>query len=143
MTKAQQENRNRFKAVQAEAKKLKAKNPRLKHIQAVKQAWAIMLRKKPKKVAGIRESSQLRKQLAKQKIRLPHGYSTVKRKSISGNETDMHFWIRMFGPRTKAWQRKTFSKLTKEVKLGTINPFSTEAERRSQIEALKILLGKF
>jgi hypothetical protein len=43
MTKAQKENQARFKRVQAEAKKLKAKNPKLKHIDAVKQAWAIVL----------------------------------------------------------------------------------------------------
>ena len=42
MTKAQKENKERFKKVQAEAKKLKAKNPRLKHIDAVKQAWVIV-----------------------------------------------------------------------------------------------------
>ena len=42
MTKAQKENQARFKKVQAEAKKLKAKNPRLAHTAAVKQAWAIL-----------------------------------------------------------------------------------------------------
>jgi hypothetical protein len=42
MTKAQKENQLRFKKVQAEAKKLKAKNPKLKHVDAVKQAWAIL-----------------------------------------------------------------------------------------------------
>jgi len=54
-TAAQKQNIARFKAVQAEAKKLKAKNKKLTHIQAVKQAWAIMLNKAPKKkkVAGL------------------------------------------------------------------------------------------
>jgi hypothetical protein len=47
MTAAQKANVARFKAVQAEAKKLKAKNKNLTHVQAVKQAWAIMLHKKP------------------------------------------------------------------------------------------------
>lgn len=42
MTKAQKENQERFKKVQAEAKKLKAKNPKLKHVDAVKKAWAIL-----------------------------------------------------------------------------------------------------
>jgi hypothetical protein len=41
------DNRQRFHLVQLEAKKLKEKNPRLKHTQAVKQAWAIVLHKKP------------------------------------------------------------------------------------------------
>ena len=40
---------NKLKAVQAEAKKLKAKNKRLTHVQALKQAWAIVLKKAPKK----------------------------------------------------------------------------------------------
>ena len=55
MTAAQKQNIARFKAVQAEAKKLKAKNKNLTHIQAVKQAWAIMLNKAPKrkKIAGL------------------------------------------------------------------------------------------
>ena len=45
MTQAQKDNVKRFKAVQLEAKKLKAKNPKLKHIDAVKQAWAILYSK--------------------------------------------------------------------------------------------------
>lgn len=43
MTKAQKENQARFKKVQAEAKKLKAKNPRLAHTEAVKRAWDIVM----------------------------------------------------------------------------------------------------
>jgi hypothetical protein len=43
MTKAQKENQVRFKKVQAEAKKLKAKNPRLAHTEAVKRAWDIVM----------------------------------------------------------------------------------------------------
>jgi hypothetical protein len=41
MTQGQKDNAKRFKAVQVEAKKLKAKNPKLKHIDAVKKAWAM------------------------------------------------------------------------------------------------------
>ena len=55
MTAAQKENIKRFKAVQAEAKKLKAKNKKLTHQEAVKQAWAIIYSKQrkaaPKKAA--------------------------------------------------------------------------------------------
>ena len=47
-TAAQKKNIARFKAVQAEAKKLKAKNKSLSHIQAVKQAWAILYSKEQK-----------------------------------------------------------------------------------------------
>lgn len=48
MTTKQKQNIARFKAVQAEAKKLKAKNKNLTHIQAVKQAWAILYSKEKK-----------------------------------------------------------------------------------------------
>lgn len=48
MTAAQKKNAARFKAVQAEAKKLKAKNKNLKHVDAVKQAWAILYAKNKK-----------------------------------------------------------------------------------------------
>jgi hypothetical protein len=48
MTTKQKQNITRFKAVQAEAKKLKAKNKNLSHIDAVKQAWAILYSKDKK-----------------------------------------------------------------------------------------------
>lgn len=51
MTAKQKANRERFKKVVAEAKKLRKKNPKLTQAQAVKQAWAIMY-SKGKKVAG-------------------------------------------------------------------------------------------
>ena len=53
MTASQKKNIVRFKAVQAEAKRLKAKNKNLKHSAAVKQAWAILYNtdKKKKKAA--------------------------------------------------------------------------------------------
>jgi len=55
MTKAQKENQARFKKVQAEAKKLKAKNPRLAHTEAVKKAWAMILPKSGKKVSAVKK----------------------------------------------------------------------------------------
>lgn len=55
MTKAQKENQARFKKVQAEAKKLKAKNPRLAHTEAVKRAWAMILPKSGKKVGAVKK----------------------------------------------------------------------------------------
>ena len=45
MTAKQKANRERFKKVVAEAKKLRKKNPKLTQAQAVKQAWAIMYSK--------------------------------------------------------------------------------------------------
>lgn len=55
MTKAQIENKKRFIAVQAEAKKLKAKNPKLAHTEAVKQAWAILLHKPASKIGAVKK----------------------------------------------------------------------------------------
>lgn len=46
MTAKQKAARERFKAVQVEAKKLRKKNAKLSQAQAVKQAWAIMSKKK-------------------------------------------------------------------------------------------------
>ena len=46
MTVKQKAARERFKKIQAEAKKLRAKNPRLTQAEAVKQAWAISYGKK-------------------------------------------------------------------------------------------------
>jgi hypothetical protein len=46
MTEKQKAARARFKAVQAEAKKLRRQKPGLSQAQAVKQAWAIMSKKK-------------------------------------------------------------------------------------------------
>jgi len=54
MTKAQKENQARFKMAQAEAKKLKAKNPKLKHTEAVKQAFAKLYPSSSKKVGAVK-----------------------------------------------------------------------------------------
>lgn len=48
MTAKQKANRERFKKVVAEAKKLRKKNPSLTQAQAVKQAWAIQISKEKK-----------------------------------------------------------------------------------------------
>ena len=53
MTAKQKANRERFKKVVAEAKKLRKKNPKLTQAQAVKQAWAIMYSKKRSKAVEI------------------------------------------------------------------------------------------
>jgi hypothetical protein len=51
MTAKQKANRERFKAAIAEAKKIRAKNPKLTQAEAVKKAWAIIYSKKSKAVA--------------------------------------------------------------------------------------------
>lgn len=53
MTAKQKAARAKFKAVVQEAKKLRAKNPKLTQAQAVKQAWAISYSKKAGKIADV------------------------------------------------------------------------------------------
>jgi hypothetical protein len=113
MTAKQKANRERFKKVVAEAKKLRKKNPGLTQPQAVKQAWAIMYSKtgtskkvgavKKKKataksyhkdtkshnvnirvVSGVKsKESKLKKELKKKGLKLTHGY-TIEKRAISG-----------------------------------------------------------
>ena len=66
MTAAQKANRERFKKVMAEAKKLRAKNKKLTQAQAVKQAWAIEYSTKkksakPKKAAAKKKVAGIKK----------------------------------------------------------------------------------
>lgn len=77
----QKQNIERFKWVQAEAKKLKAKNKKLTHIEAVKQAWAIWYTKHPaakktakkagKKVGAVKKKSAKKavKKVAKKAVK--------------------------------------------------------------------------
>lgn len=96
MTKAQKENQARFKKVQAEAKKLKAKNPRLAHTAAVKQAWAIILggkkvvavKKKPAAKKPATRKASAKKQTGKTNIAIDkkiQAKAPGKRVSKSGN----------------------------------------------------------
>ena len=75
MTAAQKQNIARFKAVQAEAKKLKAKNKKLSHQDAVKQAWAIMYSKK-KKVGAVKKKAE-KKPTEKQILNKVHSAKTT------------------------------------------------------------------
>jgi hypothetical protein len=75
-TAAQKKNIARFKAVQAEAKKLKAKNKSLSHIQAVKQAWAILYSKETK--------SAPKKKAAKKKV--GNVLQSIKRKTVQAKK---------------------------------------------------------
>lgn len=63
MTAKQKAARARFKSAIAEAKKLRAKNPKLSQAQAVKQAWAILYSKdKPaKKVGSVKKKAVMKK----------------------------------------------------------------------------------
>ena len=61
MTAKQKANRERFKKVVAEAKKLRKKNPKLTQAQAVKQAWAIMYSKKRAGVGAVKKKAVKKK----------------------------------------------------------------------------------
>ena len=61
MTAKQKANRERFKKVVAEAKKLRKKNPKLTQAQAVKQAWAISYSKKRAKVGATKKKAAKKK----------------------------------------------------------------------------------
>ena len=82
MTKAQKENRERFKKVQAEAKKLRKKNPKLTHIESVKQAWAIDYSKKKKPSKKVAEIGKVKKSAPKKKAALKKKVAS-KKKGIS------------------------------------------------------------
>lgn len=67
MTAKQKAARAKFKAAIAEAKKLRAKNPKLSQAQAVKQAWAILYSKERahKKVGAVKKKAAPKKKAAK------------------------------------------------------------------------------
>lgn len=76
MTTKQKQNIARFKAVQVEAKKLKAKNKNLSHTEAVKQAWA-KFKKSSKSIKGDQLdlfSSAPKKAAKKSKTKRPVDY---------------------------------------------------------------------
>ena len=67
MTAKQKANRERFKKVVAEAKKLRKKNPKLTQAQAVKQAWAISYSKKRAGVGATAKKSATKVKAKKSK----------------------------------------------------------------------------
>lgn len=94
MTAKQKANRERFKKVVAEAKKLRSKNPKLSQAQAVKQAWAIMYSKTgtSKKVGAVKKKTT--KKVAKKKATVKSYHKDTKShnvniKVISGVESDL------------------------------------------------------
>lgn len=70
MTPAQKKNAERFKKAAAEAKKIRAKNPRLTQAQAVKQAWAILY--KTGKVSGAKKTATKNKAVKKSAAKSYH-----------------------------------------------------------------------
>lgn len=78
MTAKQRAARAKFKAVVAEAKKLRKKNPKLTQAQAVKQAWAISYSKKRAKVGAVKKKAAPKKKAA------------TKVKAKKSRSTEMH-----------------------------------------------------
>ena len=75
MTAKQRAARAKFKAVVAEAKKLRKKNPKLTQAQAVKQAWAISYSKKNNKVGAVKKKTATKKRSAT-KVKAKKGKKT-------------------------------------------------------------------
>jgi DNA repair protein RadC len=84
MTIAQKKNIARFKAVQADAKKLKAKNKNLTHIEAVKKAWAMQ-----KKVGAIAKKNVIKKKIAPKKKVGDYKNKDIIYKDIRGRKTNL------------------------------------------------------
>jgi len=99
MTQAQKQNRERFKAVQLEAKKLRKKNPKLSHIEAVKQAWAIDYSKKKKpakkkiaEIGKVKKAAPKKKDPAKKAVKkaAPKKKSAIKKAVSTHKDTKSH-----------------------------------------------------
>ncbi len=52
------------------------------------------------------------------------------------NMGNFEFWLAMFRPRTKQWQRKTLASLKKGLR-----PMQEESERQDKIKALEFILN--
>ena len=52
-------------------------------------------------------------------------------------DTDVEFWVSMFNPRTKEWQRKKLKELNAKISI-----FETPKENSKKIEALQIILSQ-
>jgi len=76
MTAKQRAARAKFKAVVAEAKKLRKKNPKLTQAQAVKQAFAISYGKKRAKVGSVKKKAARKKKAAPTKVKAKKRRST-------------------------------------------------------------------
>lgn len=60
---------------------------------------------------------------------------TTKKAITVNNLANFEFWLGMFRPRTKKWQRDNLRRLKKSV-----SPFETSAENADKIKALEFLL---
>jgi len=90
MTVKQKAARAKFKKAIDEAKKLRAKNPKLTQAAAVKQAFAILYSKdKPKKVGAVKKKSAPKKKAAVKKA-APKKKAAVKKPTSVHKDTKSH-----------------------------------------------------
>jgi len=101
MTPAQKKSRENFKKAVAEAKKLRAKNPKLSQAQAVKQAWAILYStgkvgktKTTKKAASKKPATK--KQVSTHKDTKSHNVN-IRVVSGIGKEKMLQSWMHVYG----------------------------------------------
>lgn len=83
MTAKQKANRERFKKVVAEAKKLRKKNSKLTQAQAVKQAWAISYSKKRAGVGAVKKKATQTKVKAKKSKRTSEMHTDTKSHNVN------------------------------------------------------------
>jgi len=83
MTAKQRAARAKFKAVVAEAKKLRKKNPKLTQAQAVKQAFAISYSKKRAKVGAVKKKAAPTKVKAKKSKRTSEMHTDTKSHNVN------------------------------------------------------------
>lgn len=119
MTAKQKANRERFKKVVAEAKKLRKKNPKLTQAQAVKQAWAIMYSKKRAGVGAAKKTSSYHKDTKSHNvnIRVMSGWRKGKTHIIEEHEGKV--------PNSKNVRVTRIAKGSVTRKPGTFRNFST------------------
>ena len=142
MTAKQKANRERFKKVVAEAKKLRKKNPKLSQAQAVKQAWAIMYSKTgtSKKVGAVKKKSA-KKATAKSYHKDTKSHN-VRISVMSGVDDKINFWVNNFAPRKRSTQLQWYRELKDHFKYGHKNIFETKENLIAQLRALEYILNK-
>lgn len=136
-----------LKQITDQAKKLTAKNPKLKWVDAIKKAGAIY-RGGSKKVAGKKVAGKkvaAKKVAAKKRLAVK---KTVTKKYLSGsNEVNIkdeqkNFWVNCFAPRSRTWQNSTYREIKNQLKSNFKNPFESREQQIQQLRALEYILNK-
>lgn len=148
MTTKQKQNIARFKAVQAEAKKLKAKNKNLTHIQAVKQAWAITLGKEKKsptkKVGAVKKKAAPKKKAAIKKKAAPKKLTYVGVKKLQSGESRYQYKLAGLGSVIYGIiSGSKYSQLAQQLILENIDSDGYGVNIKTDIDKIKFLKKTF